>query len=203
MASSELARKRDRLIARRKDAVRSRRRLLERAEALRHRIKGLSPRIRKLRKRIARKVDGIDLAGLGFIARMEGEILHGYNDSAGHCTIGVGHLLHLGNCSAAELSRQITHDDAMQMLRQDAQVAVDAVLAGVKVPLTQSQANALFSFTFNVGTGAFASSTLLARLNNGEYAAVRGELSKWVRAGGVVVQGLVTRREAEAALFNR
>lgn len=57
------------------------------------------------------------------------------------------------------------------------------------------------SFTFNVGTGAFRSSTLLKRLNAGDYQGAASEFGKWVKAGGKVLPGLVRRRKEEAALF--
>ena len=73
----------------------------------------------------------------------------------------------------------------------------------LKVSLTQAQFDALVSFTFNVGVGYFNSlsdrdgfkgSDLLLRLNEGNYDAVPGELSRWFYGGGVVLPGLVRRR---------
>ncbi|EJF84204.1 hypothetical protein MCU_00872 [Bartonella elizabethae Re6043vi] len=59
----------------------------------------------------------------------------------------------------------------------------------------------MFSFCYNVGTTAFCNSTLLKKLNNGEYEAVPAELQKWTKAGGKRLQGLVHRRVAEAGLW--
>jgi peptidoglycan hydrolase-like protein with peptidoglycan-binding domain len=78
---------------------------------------------------------------------------------------------------------------------------VDAVRARVSVPLTQNQFDALVSFTFNVGAGAFGGSTLLKRLNAGDYAGGADEFGKWTKSGGKVFAGLVRRRTEEAALF--
>ena len=69
----------------------------------------------------------------------------------------------------------------------------------VKVPLTQVQLDVLVSFEFN--TGGLANSTLLRKLNAGDYGAVPIELLRWVHDGGEVVAGLVNRRKAEAALW--
>ncbi|WP_247643165.1 lysozyme [Brucella sp. B13-0095] len=69
----------------------------------------------------------------------------------------------------------------------------------VKVPLTDNQFAALVSFDFN--TGALDKSTLLKKLNKGDYAAVPVELMKWVNAGGKKINGLVNRRAAEAGLW--
>lgn len=142
--------------------------------------------------------------GLEFISIWEGEVLHGYNDSAGHCTIGIGHLLHLGNCSGAELRRTITHGQALDLLKKDARVAVKAVRKLVKRRLAQHEFDALVSFAFNVGTGALAESTLLRRVNDRASAhEIHEAFGMWTKAGGVVSQGLINRRAAEAALFNR
>ena len=65
----------------------------------------------------------------------------------------------------------------------DVKWAVDTVNNAVKVKLQQNQFDALVSFTFNVGEGAFKSSTLLQKLNAGDYAAVPGELDRWIYAG--------------------
>ncbi len=69
------------------------------------------------------------------------------------------------------------------------------------VPLTQNQFDALTSFTYNTGEGAFSRSTLLKQLNAGNYNAVPGEMGKWVYGGGRRLQGLVNRRAAEAATW--
>jgi len=75
-------------------------------------------------------------------------------------------------------------------------------MSQVKVPVTDNQLLALASFTYNVGEGAFASSTLLKRLNAGENKAnVATEFDKWVYAGGKVSDGLKNRRNAEKTLF--
>jgi lysozyme len=71
----------------------------------------------------------------------------------------------------------------------------------VTVPLTQNQFSALCSFVYNEGAGRLQTSTLLKLLNAGDYAAVPAQLMEWVFGGGKKLPGLVTRREAEAALF--
>jgi GH24 family phage-related lysozyme (muramidase) len=143
-------------------------------------------------------------SGVDFIARFEGFRGTLYNDPAGHCTIGFGHLVHRGRCNGgepAELRAGITRRRAAQLLRIDAAVAEAAVRDGVRVDLTQQQFDALVSFTFNVGAGAFRRSTLLERLNRGGYGAVPGQLRRWVTASGRTLPGLVARRDAEARLF--
>jgi GH24 family phage-related lysozyme (muramidase) len=142
--------------------------------------------------------------GVDFIARFEGFRGTLYNDPAGHCTIGYGHLVHRGRCNGgepAEFRAGITRQRAAQLLRADAAVAVAAVRDNVTVALTQEQFDALVSFAFNVGAGAFRRSRLLERLNLGHHEAVPAQLRRWVTAGGRTLPGLVARRDAEARLF--
>src|SRR5436190_9226813 len=112
-------------------------------------------------------------AGAEFIGRFEGFRGSMYNDAAGHCTIGFGHLVHHGpinGAEPAEFKHGITLQRGLALLEQDAATAAERVRAHVKVPLNQAQFDALVSFVFNVGGGAFEGSTLLKRLNAGEYA---------------------------------
>lgn len=142
--------------------------------------------------------------GAAFIGRYEGFRGHLYDDPAGHCTIGFGHLVHLGPCDGHEppFYRQgLTRSEALVLLRNDAATRSAAVRQLVTVALTQHEHDALVSFVFNVGAGAFKSSTLLRRLNAGERSAVPAQLMRWTRGGGQVLPGLVRRRIAEGALF--
>lgn len=75
------------------------------------------------------------------------------------------------------------------------------VLKIVKVKLTQGQFDALVSFAYNVGSRALSTSTLLKKLNAGDYAGAADEFLRWNKAGGKVLNGLTRRREAERALF--
>lgn len=133
--------------------------------------------------------------GLDLIKGFEGLRLSAYQDSAGVWTIGYGHT---GNVKPGD---RITQAEAERLLQQDTAWAQQAVRDQVKVPLTQGQFDALTSFTFNLGAGALEKSTLLKKLNAGDYAGAQAEFGKWVHAGGEVLQGLVRRRAAEADLF--
>jgi spore coat assembly protein SafA len=133
--------------------------------------------------------------GLDLIKGFEGLRLSAYQDSAGVWTIGYGHT---GNVKPGD---RITQAQAEGLLQKDTAWAQQAVRDQVKVPLTQGQFDALTSFTFNLGAGALAKSTLLSKLNAGDYAGAQAEFGKWVHAGGQVLRGLVRRRAAEAELF--
>jgi GH24 family phage-related lysozyme (muramidase) len=142
--------------------------------------------------------------GVRLIASFEGFRSDLYNDPAGHCTIGYGHLVHLGNCDgseSADFRKGISRKRARDLLRDDAASAEAAVNDAVKVPLGQEQFDALVSFVFNVGTGAFRRSTLLRLLNDGDYDEVPKQLDRWVKAGGKTLAGLVRRRKEEGELF--
>jgi lysozyme len=142
--------------------------------------------------------------GAAFIGHFEGFRGEMYNDPVGHATIGFGHLVHHGpinGSEAAEFRRGISRERALELLLEDAGSAAGEISRSVKVKLTQAQADALISFAFNVGNGAFNSSTLLKLLNQGDYDAVPAQLNRWVKASGRTLPGLVTRRKAEGALF--
>jgi lysozyme len=69
----------------------------------------------------------------------------------------------------------------------------------VRAPMSPSRKAGLTSLTYNVGTDAFCSSTLVRRLNAGDPAAC-DELLRWTKAKGITLPGLVKRREQERAL---
>lgn len=130
----------------------------------------------------------------------EGERLNSYRDTGGIWTIGVGHTS--DEKFAVKRGQTITKEFSRELLRHDLQEAENFVKTLVKVPLNENQYGALVSFTFNLGGGALKSSTLLKKLNAGNYKAVPFELSKWVNDDGVKLAGLVKRRKAEGDLWN-
>ena len=149
--------------------------------------------------------------GLELLKKWEGFELKVYKDSAGLLTIGVGHLITQSEQSSGDIliagvavayKNGLNNQQALDLLSQDVQPAEKAVNKGVIVALNQDQFDALVSFTFNIGVGAFNGSTLLKLLNQGQYAQVPVQLRRWNKAGGKVVQGLVNRRENEIKLWN-
>lgn len=138
-------------------------------------------------------------AGVDLIKLFEGLSLTAYTCPAGVLTIGYGHT-----GSDVTPKSRVTDQQAEKILREDLIHSEMAVGNLVKVPLTQSQFDALVSFVFNVGPGGLGYSTLLKRLNAGEDPATvaKEELPRWVKDGnGNVLQGLVRRRHAEIELF--
>src|SRR5690606_31851608 len=116
----------------------------------------------------------ISAAGLAHIKKWEGCKLTAYKDVAGVWTIGYGST---GN--HVKPGMKITQSEADALLRKDLDRFERSVSSHVKVPLNDNQFAALVSFSFNVGTGAFQKSTLLKKLNAGDYNAVPTELMKW------------------------
>ena len=134
--------------------------------------------------------------GIDLIKEFEGLRLKAYRDPVGVLTIGYGHT-----GSDVKVGQVISQTRAEQLLKGDTGWAQDAVRRSVKVPLSQGQFDALTSFTYNLGGGALASSTLVKKLNARDYAGAQKEFGRWVHAGGQVLAGLVRRRAAEAKMF--
>ena len=148
--------------------------------------------------------------GKKLVRDAEGFFSKPYNDPAGHATIGYGHLLHRGNVTAADRAQwgTLSEPQARKLLDGDINEVAAQVKSLVKVPLTQGQFDALVSFGFNLGTGkgGLGDSTLLRKLNEGDYAGAQKEFGRWVKATDtngnlITLPGLVTRRANEAALF--
>lgn len=137
--------------------------------------------------------------GLAFIAEHEGLMLHAYPDpgtGAEPYTIGYGHT------GGVKPGDTCTEAQAMEWLAEDVREAERAIERLVTVDLTQDQFDALVSFVFNLGAGNFGGSTLLKRINAGDFEGASREFPKWNKAAGRVMAGLTKRRLAEAALFS-
>lgn len=134
--------------------------------------------------------------------------LHAYRDQAGKLTIGFGHtgcLTFISPCPPITDSTTITEAEAEVLLEHDADTAALAIVGLVRVPLNDNQLGALICFVFNEGIGAFASSTLLRRINDGRFDLAAQEFDKWiyihVEGKPVISKGLQNRRATEKALF--
>lgn len=162
-----------------------------------------------------------DDAGLKFVKGWEGDIPYVYDDlvyptriykrgsftptkgmlvAKGTLTAGMGHT------AASDIEKWIGKESIPQHIRDawarvDTHIAVSAVNNLVKVTINQKQFNALASLVFNIGVSAFKGSTLLKKLNKGDYKGAVQEFARWNKSKGKVLGGLVKRRAAEAALF--
>jgi lysozyme len=121
---------------------------------------------------------------------------HPYICPAGFWTIGYGHL-----CDPKH--SPITEAEAVRYLANDLQMAIAATLRYCPVLASESEGRlaAIVDFTFNLGAGRLQTSTLRRRINQRDWINAEKELCRWVYGGGQVLQGLVSRREAECALL--
>lgn len=144
--------------------------------------------------------------GLAFIAQWEGFVAEPYDDPAGHCTIGFGHLIHTGNCTNADRVKwgTISKPRGIDLLRDDVALAERCVLAHVDPPIQlQHRFDALVSFTFNVGCGPLIGpSHLKTAVNNPTRKGMPDAMLPYNHAGGKVIPGLTRRRFAEARLWS-
>lgn len=142
----------------------------------------------------------INAAGLELVKYYEGLRLNAYVDPVGVWTIGWGHT-----GPDVYPGQTITKKQAEDLLEADLLKHEDYVDSVVKVRLNDNQRSALVSFAFNVGNGALGGSTLLRKLNEGDYHGAAKEFSRWVKGTingvRVTLPGLVKRRKAESDLF--
>jgi lysozyme len=136
-------------------------------------------------------------AGLDLLKRSEGFRSHVYKDAAGYPTIGYGHRL----WNRDSFADGIDEAQAALILMVDVRDAVESVQRLVTVPLSQGQFDALVDFVYNLGQGKLAKSTLLKKLNAGDYDAAAEQFPRWDHIGVKVNDDLKVRREAEVALW--
>lgn len=134
--------------------------------------------------------------GRALIKQSEGFYPCRYVDVAGVATIGYGHTR-----TVESLPKCIGYEKVESLLSDDLRGTERCIYQHVDVPLSQNQYDALSSFTFNLGCGALRNSTLLRKLNRGEYDGAADEFHRWNKAGGRVWEGLVKRRARERWLF--
>jgi lysozyme len=140
---------------------------------------------------------------LYLIARFEGFSAKPYLCPAGVPTIGYGTTHYPVGRAVSMSDPPCTETQAREWLEHDAAGAEAVVDRLVTVPLSGARHAALVSFVYNLGPKAFSGSTLLLKLNRGDYDGAAGEFGRWVRGGGKVLPGLVTRRSAETTLFTK
>lgn len=141
---------------------------------------------------------------LALIRDSEGFSATPYKCPAGVWTIGFGSTRYPGGAHVAESDPAITIDQANDILAATLRVEYEgAVKRYVTVPLNQNQFDALVDFAYNAGAQNLRTSTLLRKLNVGDYDGAANEFGRWVNGGGRVLPGLVKRRDKEAVLFRR
>lgn len=152
---------------------------------------------------LAGRLSGMGVAGVLVLAATfliipyEGEVLGTYADVANPNLITACY----GRVDPSfSLGQEFTQDECLGQLAEDLEKFDRYLDALVDVPLNANQRAALLSFIYNVGPNAFRTSTLLLKLNSGDYEGACNELPRWVHAGGRQLPGLVARREEERKL---
>lgn len=133
--------------------------------------------------------------GIALIKHFEGCELKAYLCPANVWTCGYGHT------AGVQEGEKIDQEKADAWLLEDLCEFEEYVTAAVEIDLTQHQFDALVCWTFNLGPGNLRESTLLNRVNYGPLSDVPLQIQRWNKAGGRVLEGLVKRRAAEAALW--
>lgn len=140
---------------------------------------------------------------LAHVKRWEGFRKDAYPDpgSVNGLPVTIGYGQTRRNGKPIKMGDTITEAAASAWLETELARVSGVVERLVKVPLTDNQHGALVSFVYNVGDDAFSKSTLLKKLNAGDYAAVPTQLARWNKNDGRVMEGLTNRRAAEAGLW--
>jgi lysozyme len=142
--------------------------------------------------------------GIALIKAFEGVVKKPYRCPAGYWTVGVGHLITRDFELPDSWNRSMGDDEINDLLRKDLLKFENGVLRLLHpVQPSQSEFDALVSFSFNLGLGCFQRSTVRSAFIRGDKKRSGEVLLKYRRAGGRILQGLVRRRQAELALLMR
>lgn len=140
--------------------------------------------------------------GLNLIKEFEGCSLKAYADVVNIWTIGYGNTFYKDGTKVRSTDKPITQAQAMELLLSILKHFEDSVNSFTRDDITQNQFDALVCFSYNVGTGALKSSTLLKKVNaNPNDLSIQKEFEKWNKAGGKAIAGLTRRRKAESELY--
>ena len=139
-------------------------------------------------------VAGLSLTATGLVAVANFE---GFRGEAYIPVPGDVPTIGFGSTKGVELGDTITVPEALNRLNEDVRATESAVKSCVLVPLSSIEFDVYVGFAYNVGSKAFCSSTLVKKLNAGDYAGACAELNRWVYVDGKMVPGLVNRRGNE------
>lgn len=136
------------------------------------------------------------LSAAGFVGIAQRE---GYTDKAVIPVPGDVPTIGFGSTEGVKLGDTTTPPAALARTLREVGRYEGAVKGCVKVPLNQGEYDAYVSLAYNIGTGAFCGSTLVKKLNAGDYAGACAEISKWDKFHGKPLPGLTRRRAEERA----
>ena len=139
--------------------------------------------------------------GLELIKEFEGFSANAYLCPAKIPTIGYGNTFY-SDGRKVKLGEQISKSDALELLEIVANKDfADKIFPSIIVPVTQNQFDAMVSLAYNIGVGNFLKSTLLKKVNAGDFIGASEEFLKWNKSGGKELLGLTRRRKREQDLF--
>lgn len=140
--------------------------------------------------------------GLNLIKEFEGLSLKPYLDVVKIPTIGYGNTYYTDGKKVTLNDKPISEIEATELLSCVANKDfADKIFPLIKVKVSQNKFDAMVSLAYNIGVGNFSKSTLLKKLNKGDFKGASLEFERWNRAGGKVLAGLTKRRLKEKALF--
>ncbi len=149
--------------------------------------------------------ESVPPAATAVVKRIEGFFSTPYDDNGalpgGTWTIGYGTIRDFNQKPITPQTPAINEADAEVLLRRDMGGAANDVKQRVSVDLTDYEAAALISWTYNLGAGSLSKSTMLTKLNANQKSEVPAEMRKWINQEGKPLVGLLRRRWAEAAIF--
>jgi len=134
---------------------------------------------------------------VALVKKLEGCKLKAYLCPAGIPTIAYGRT------QGVKMGERCTQEQADKWLLSDLNATERTINEFVTVKLNQNQRDALASFIYNLGAGNFKNSTLCRKLNSGDYQGASAEFMRWIYVAGKPLDGLVKRRTAERALFDK
>lgn len=139
--------------------------------------------------------------GIDLIKSFESLRLKPYLCPSNIPTIGWGATTYSNGMKVQLTDAPITVQHAEDLLRHHLAKFEEAVSSAITSQINENQFSALVSFAYNVGQGAFKTSTLVKLINKGDKQGAADQFLRWTKAGGKELPGLVKRRKAERDLF--
>lgn len=125
-----------------------------------------------------------------------------YNAPESGCSVGFGHLISSTPCDSNSWPSYVSLKGAEDLLRADIKLAEFYFFQNVDVDLNQAQYDSLISLVFNMGWSNFAEKEFVSLLETGQFDKIPDSIRYYCAdVNGVVWDGLIRRRQAEAVLF--
>lgn len=153
-------------------------------------------------KIIAAMLVGTSPDSAQFLIDQEGWVNKVYRDSVGLPTVCVGHM-----DRSMRIGDHYSDEECIALTAKQLQTFIRVIDSTVIVPINDEMRTALISLVYNIGDDAFRHSTLVKKLNKGDYVGAANQFTVWVYGGAgakkVVIRGLLNRRLREQSLFRK